>query len=51
MAQVHLRMADVVWRARRRNFARVEWLHRCFAGAVVLLGVGVLFGGVGVAVN
>lgn len=51
MAQVHLRMADVLWRARRRNFARVEWLHRWFAGAVVLLGTGVVFGGVAVALS
>lgn len=43
---VHRRLADVLWRSRHRNFARVQSLHGVFAAGVVLLGVDIVLWGV-----
>jgi hypothetical protein len=50
-ATAQLRLADVLSRARRRNFWRVEAMHVLFALAALALGVAVALGGVATAVD
>ena len=39
LPSAHARLADVLWRARNRNFGRVQSLHAAFALAVVALAI------------
>jgi hypothetical protein len=47
---VYRRLADVLWRSRRRNFKRVQALHAVLAAGIVLLGVDLAFWGIALAV-
>jgi hypothetical protein len=47
---VYRRLADVLWRSRRRNFKRVRALHAVLAAGIVLLGVDLAFWGIALAV-
>jgi hypothetical protein len=50
MLLVYRRLADVLWRSRRRNFRRVQVLHVAFAAGVVLLGADLALWGIALAV-
>jgi hypothetical protein len=47
---VYRRLADVVWRSRRRNFRRVQFLHFTLAAGIVLLGADLTIWGIALAV-
>jgi hypothetical protein len=51
LPSAHRRLAEVLWRARKRNFWRVEAMHWLFALAALALGAAVALGGVAAAVN
>jgi hypothetical protein len=50
MPLVYRRLADVLWRSRRRNFKRVQVLHGVFAVGILLLGADLTAWGVALAV-
>jgi hypothetical protein len=47
---VYRRLADVLWRSRRRNFKRVQLLHVTLAAGIVLLGADLTAWGIALAV-
>lgn len=51
LATVYRRLADVLWRARRRNFPRVEAMHLLFASGTCALAAAVALGAIATALS